>query len=300
MSHDHDHHSHSHMHGLDFQESNRRAFIVGIYLNMAFVIAEIIGGLIFNSMSLLTDAGHNLSDVASLFLSLLAFKMAARKSSPVYTYGFKKTTVLAALANAVILFIAIGILGVESFTRLLKPEKVQGGVIAWIAALGIVINSITAFLFYKGSKKELNAKSAYLHLFADALISLGVVVTGIIIVYTGWYWLDAATGIIIMITILISAWGLLRDSFKMTIDAVPTGIELENIKKIILQVDHVKQVGHVHVWPLSTTENALTAHVALDEQLSFDEKLKVIAEIRHELMHQNIQHSTIELQKFIE
>jgi len=288
------------MHGLDFQESNRRAFIVGIYLNMAFVIAEIIGGLIFNSMSLLTDAGHNLSDVASLFLSLLAFKMAARKSSPVYTYGFKKTTVLAALANAVILFIAIGILGVESFTRLLKPEKVQGGVIAWIAALGIVINSITAFLFYKGSKKELNAKSAYLHLFADALISLGVVVTGIIIVYTGWYWLDAATGIIIMITILISAWGLLRDSFKMTIDAVPTGIELENIKKIILQVDHVKQVGHVHVWPLSTTENALTAHVALDEQLSFDEKLKVIAEIRHELMHQNIQHSTIELQKFIE
>jgi len=288
------------MHGLDFQESNRRAFIVGIYLNMAFVIAEIIGGLIFNSMSLLTDAGHNLSDVASLFLSLLAFKMAARKSSPVYTYGFKKTTVLAALANAVILFIAIGILGVESFTRLLKPEKVQGGVIAWIAALGIVINSITAFLFYKGSKKELNAKSAYLHLFADALISLGVVVTGIIIVYTGWYWLDAATGIIIMITILISAWGLLRDSFKMTIDAVPTGIELENIKKIILQVDHVKQVGHVHVWPLSTTENALTAHVALDEQLSFDEKLKVIAEIRHELMHENIHHSTIELQKFIE
>ena len=300
MSHDHDHHSHSHMHGLDFQQSNRRAFIVGIYLNMAFVIAEIVGGLIFNSMSLLTDAGHNLSDVASLFLSLLAFKMAARKSSAVYTYGFKKTTVLAALANAVILFIAIGILGVESFTRLLKPEKVQGGVIAWIAALGIVINSITAFLFYKGSKKELNAKSAYLHLFADALISLGVVVTGIIIVYTGWYWLDAATGIIIMITILISAWGLLRDSFKMTIDAVPTGIELENIKKIILKVDHVKQVGHVHVWPLSTTENALTAHVALDEQLSFDEKLKVIAEIRHELMHENIHHSTIELQKFIE
>jgi len=300
MSHDHDHHSHSHTHGREFQESNRRAFIVGIYLNMAFVIAEIIGGLIFNSMSLLTDAGHNLSDVASLFLSLLAFKMAARKSSPVYTYGFKKTTVLAALANAVILFIAIGILGVESFTRLLKPEKVQGGVIAWIAALGIVINSITAFLFYGSRKKELNAKSAYLHLFADALISLGVVVTGIVIVYTGWYWLDAATGIIIMIIILISAWGLLRDSFKMTIDAVPTGMELETIKKIILQVDHVKQVGHVHVWPLSTTENALTAHVALDEQLSFDEKLKVIAEIRHELMHENIHHSTIELQKFIE
>jgi len=300
MSHDHDHHSHSHSHGLDFQESNRRAFIVGIYLNIAFVIAEIIGGLIFNSMSLLTDAGHNLSDVASLFLSLLAFKMATKKSSPVYTYGYKKTTVLAALANAVILFIAIGILGVESFTRFLKPEKVQGGAIAWIAALGIVINSITAFLFYGNRKKELNARGAYLHLFADALISLGVVVTGIIIVYTGWYWLDAVTGIIIMIIILITAWGLLRDSFKMTIDAVPSGIELENIKKIILQIDHVKQVGHVHVWPLSTTENALTAHVALDEQLTFDEKLNVIADIRHELLHHNIHHSTIELQKFVE
>jgi len=300
MSHDHDHHSHSHSHGLDFQESNRRAFIIGIYLNIAFVIAEIIGGLIFNSMSLLTDAGHNLSDVASLFLSLLAFKMATKKSSPVYTYGYKKTTVLAALANAVILFIAIGILGVESFTRFLKPEKVQGGAIAWIAALGIVINSITAFLFYGNRKKELNARGAYLHLFADALISLGVVVTGIIIVYTGWYWLDAVTGIIIMIIILITAWGLLRDSFKMTIDAVPSGIELENIKKIILQIDHVKQVGHVHVWPLSTTENALTAHVALDEQLTFDEKLNVIADIRHELLHHNIHHSTIELQKFVE
>jgi cobalt-zinc-cadmium efflux system protein len=267
---------------------------------MAFVIAEITGGLIFNSMSLLTDAGHNLSDVASLFLSLLAFKMATKKSSPVYTYGYKKTTVLAALANAVILFIAIGILGVESFTRFLKPEKVQGGAIAWIAALGIVINSITAFLFYGNRKKELNARGAYLHLFADALISLGVVVTGIIIVYTGWYWLDAVTGIIIMIIILITAWGLLRDSFKMTIDAVPSGIELENIKKIILQIDHVKQVGHVHVWPLSTTENALTAHVALDEQLTFDEKLNVIADIRHELLHHNIHHSTIELQKFVE
>jgi len=300
MSHDHDHHSHSHSHSLDFQESNRNAFIVGIYLNMAFVIAEIIGGLIFNSMSLLTDAGHNLSDVASLFLSLLAFKMAEKKSSPAYTYGYKKTTVLAALANAVILFIAIGILGVESFTRFLKPEKVQGGAIAWIAALGIVINSITAFLFYGNRKKELNARGAYLHLFADALISLGVVVTGIIIVYTGWYWLDAVTGIIIMIIILITAWGLLRDSFKMTIDAVPSGIELENIKKIILQIDHVKQVGHVHVWPLSTTENALTAHVALDEQLTFDEKLNVIADIRHELLHHNIHHSTIELQKFVE
>jgi len=298
MAHDHDHHNHSH--DLDFKQGNNSAFIIGICLNTAFVLAEIIGGFIYNSMALLTDAGHNASDVASLILSLVAFKMAKKKSSSIYTYGYKKTTVLAALTNSVILFIAIGILGFESVTRLLKPEKVEGGIIAWIAAIGIIINSISAFLFYRNRKKELNAKSAYLHLLADALVSIGVVITGIIIIYTGWYWLDPAIGLAIMIVILIGAWKLLRDSFKMTIDAVPSGIELEEIKKIILRVTHVKQVGHVHVWPLSTTENALTAHVVIEDQLSFDEKLKVIANIRHELMHHNIHHSTIELQKFVE
>jgi len=298
MAQDHNHHNHSH--DLDFTQGNNRAFIFGICLNLAFVLAEITGGLIYNSMALLTDAGHNASDVASLVLSLVAFKMARKKSSSVYTYGYKKTTVLAALTNSVILFIAIGILGFESVTRLLKPEKVQGDIIAWIAAVGIIINSISAFLFYRNRKKELNAKSAYLHLLADALVSAGVVVTGIIIIYTRWYWLDPAIGLAIMIVILIGTWKLLRDSFRMTIDAVPSGMELEEIKKIILHVTHVKQVGHVHVWPLSTTENALTAHVVIEEPLSFDEKLKVIANIRHELMHHNIHHSTIELQKFLE
>ena len=298
MAHDHDHHNHSH--DLDFTQGNNSAFIIGICLNLAFVLAEITGGLFYNSMALLTDAGHNASDVASLVLSLVAFKMARKKSSSIYTYGYKKTTVLAALTNSVILFIAIGILGFESVTRLLKPEKVQGDIIAWIAAVGIIINSISAFLFYRNRKKELNAKSAYLHLLADALVSVGVVVTGIIIIYTGWYWLDPAIGLAIMIVILIGAWKLLRDSFRMTIDAVPSGMELEEIKKIILHVNHVKQVEHVHVWPLSTTENALTAHVVIEEPLSFDEKLKVIADIRHELMHHNIHHSTIELQKFVE
>ena len=298
MSHDHDHHNHSH--GLGFEHGKSTAFIIGICLNSAFVIAEIIGGLIYNSMALLTDAGHNASDVASLVLSLVAFKMAEKKSSPVYTYGYKKTTVLAALTNAVVLFIAIGILGYESVTRLFKPEKVAGGIIAWIASAGIIVNSISAFLFYRNRKKELNVKAAYLHLLTDALVSVGVVATGIIIIYTEWYWLDPAVGLIIMIVILISAWRVLKDSFKMTIDAVPSGMELEEIKKIILHVAHVKQVWHVHVWPLSTTENALTALVAIDEQLSFNEKLKVIAEIKHELLHHNIHHSTIELQKQIE
>jgi cobalt-zinc-cadmium efflux system protein len=298
MAHDHAHHNHTH--SLDLSQGHRKAFIIGIGLNLLFVLAEVIGGLIYNSMALLTDAGHNAGDVASLALSLAAFWVAKKKSNAEYTYGYKKTTVLAALINAVVLLIAIGILGFESFTRLFKPEKVQGNAIAWLAGLGIVINGISAYLFYRNKEKELNVKTAYLHLLADALISVGVVIGGIIISYTNWYWIDPAIGLVIMVVILISTWSLLRDSFKMTIDAVPEGIDLDDIKQVILKVQYVKKVGHVHVWPLSTTENALTAHVVLDEQLNFDEKLIIIKNIKHELMHHNIQHSTIEMEKHVE
>jgi cobalt-zinc-cadmium efflux system protein len=298
MAHTHDHHSHSH--NLDFEQSSRKAFLIGICLNLAFVLAEVIGGIVYNSIALLTDAGHNASDVASLLLSLMALRLSKKKSNAAYTYGFKKTTVLAALANAVVLLIAIGILGFESVTRLFNPEKVEGNVIAWIAGAGILINGISAFLFYRHKEKELNARSAYLHLLADALVSLGVVVAGIVIAHTNWYWLDPLIGNVIMFVILAGTWRLLRDSFKMTIDAVPSGIELEAVKNIILKVKHVKKVGHVHIWPLSTTENALTAHVIVDEQLDFGEKLKVIRNIKYELEHYNIHHSTIEMEQFID
>jgi cobalt-zinc-cadmium efflux system protein len=293
----HDHHTHSH--DLPAEYSSSKTFIIGIGLNLVFVLVEIAVGLAYNSMALLTDAGHNASDVASLLLSLIAFRMATKKSTAKFTYGFKKTTILAALANAVVLLIAIGVLGVESVTRLVKPEQVEGGVIAWVAGLGILVNSISAFLFYRHKERDLNVKGAYLHLLADSLVSVGVVVAGIVISYTHWYWVDPAIGLIIMIVILISTWGLLKDSFKMTIDAVPSGVELEQIKKIILQVAHVRQVGHVHVWPLSTTENALTAHVVIDDELSFDEKLNVVNQIKHELEHHSIHHSTIELEKIV-
>lgn len=293
MHHDHEHHSHS----IDFEKSNRTAFVIGIVLNLVFVLAELIAGFIYNSMALLTDAGHNASDVASLILSLVAFYMARKRSTSEFTYGYKKTTVLAALINAVVLLVAVGVLGYESFTRLLKPEKVEGEVIAWVAAIGIIINGISAWLFYRHQKRELNAKSAYLHLMADALVSAGVVAAGVIMSYTGWYWLDPAIGLLIMVVILISTWEVLRDSFKMTIDAVPSGIELDEVKNIVMKIEHVKNVNHVHVWPLSTTENALTAHVTIDENLDFDEKLKVVAAIKHELQHHNIHHSTIELEK---
>ena len=289
-------HSHSHSHAVEINKGNRNVFLIGIGLNMAFVLAEVIAGIAYNSMALLTDAGHNLSDVASLSVSLVAFWIAKRQSNAVYTYGFKKTTVLAALVNAVVLLVAIGILGYEASTRLFKPEPVEGGVIAWVAAIGIVINSISAYLFFR-QKQELNSRAAYLHLLADALVSLGVVIAGIVISYTKLYWLDPAIGLVIMIVILVSTWGLLRDSFKMTIDAVPSGIVLDAIKNIIRSVPYVQHVHHVHVWSISTTENALTAHVVIDEGLPFDEKLKVIDKIKHELEHHNIHHSTIEIAK---
>ncbi len=293
MSESHDH-LHSHAHPVEINKTNKNVFLIGIGLNMAFVLAEAIAGFVFNSVALLTDAGHNLSDVASLFISLVAFWIAQKKSTAVYTYGYKKTTVLAALANAVILLIAIGILGYEAFTRLFKPEPVPGGVVAWVAAIGIVINGVSAYLFFR-QRHELNSRAAYLHLFADAMVSFGVVVAGVIIAYTQLFWIDPAVGLVIMVVILISTWSLLKDSFKMTIDAVPAGMELEKIKAIVAAVPHVVRVSHVHVWALSTTENALTAHVVVDDQLSFDGKLQVVDKIKHELEHHNIHHSTIEL-----
>ena len=290
------HHHHNHSHEVNLQGSNQKAFIIGIILNLLFVVAELIAGFTTNSMALLSDAGHNAGDVASLVLSLISFWIARKKSSSVFTYGFKKTTVLAALANAVILLIAVGVIGYESVTRLLiKEEAVQGNAIAWIAGLGIVINAVSAFLFYRSQKNELNARGAYLHLLADALVSVGVVISGIVISYTHWYWLDPAMGLVVMIVILIGTWQLLKDSFKMSVDAVPSGMELDEIKKVIAGVKDVTNVHHVHVWALSTTENALTAHVSVNGKLSFKEKLQVIQETKHELHHHNIQHSTLEL-----
>lgn len=292
MSHNH---SHNHDHGIN-PINNSNAFIVGIGLNIAFVIAEVIAGLLNNSMSLLTDAGHNLSDVASLVLSLIAFRLAKKKSTEKFTYGYKKTTVLAALFNAVFLLIAIGILGFESVHRLLNPESVKGDIIAWVATAGIFINVITALMFFKNRKSDLNIKSAYLHMMSDALVSLGVVAGGILIFYTGWYWIDPVIGLVIMIVILIGTWSLLSDSFQMSVDAVPPDIDMNEIKNVIVSQPGILEVHHVHIWALSTTENALTAHISLSESLSFDEKMVLVKKLKHELMHHSINHSTIEIE----
>ena len=295
MAHNHNHSHHNHEHAIS-ETNHNAAFFIGIGLNALFVIVEVIAGLLNNSMSLLTDAGHNLSDVASLAVSLIAFRLAKKKSTEKFTYGYKKTTVLAALFNAVFLLVAIGILGFESVHRLLNSESVKGDIIAWVAAAGIFINVITALMFFKNRKTDLNIKSAYLHMMSDGLVSLGVVAGGILIAYTGWYWIDPVIGLIIMIVILIGTWSLLADSFKMSVDAVPPDIDMNEIKKVITSQPDVLEVHHVHIWSLSTMENALTAHISLNDSLSFDEKIGLVKNLKHELMHHNINHSTIEIE----
>lgn len=290
-NHSHAHHSHS----ID-PGDNTPPFIIGIALNILFVIIEVIAGIVNNSMSLLTDAGHNLSDVASLALSLLAFRLAKKSSTNKFTYGYKKTTVLAALFNAVLLLIAIGILGFESIKRLIDPTTVSGGVIAWVAGAGIIVNAVTALLFFKKRKTDINIKSAYLHMLSDTLVSVGVVAGGILINYTGWNWVDPVIGLVIMIVILAGTWSLLTESFRLSVDAVPPDIDIKEIKEIIIGQPNIVEAHHIHIWALSTTENALTAHISLSENIDFNEKMKLVQNLKHKLMHHKIHHSTIEIE----
>ncbi len=310
LNHDHNHaHDHSHSHGHDHSHGGHhhhhtvtaadvasKAFIFGIILNGAYVVIQVIAGIVTHSMALLSDAGHNLSDVASLALSLLAFRLAKAKPTDSFTYGFKKTTILAALTNAVVLLITIGMLGYESVNRLLHPQPVEGGLVAIVAGIGIAINLASAFFFFRNKEHDLNTKGAYLHLMTDALVSLGVVVSGLIISFTKWYWLDGAVSIVVLVVILIGTWSLLTESLRLSMDAVPEGVNVETIEKVINKINGVESIHHMHIWAMSTTENALTTHLVLNEKLSFDEKMKLVHKIKHELLHNKIHHATIELE----
>lgn len=289
MGHEHSH-SHGHNHTIT---SLNKAFIVGIVLNLVFVLVEFGAGFYFDSLALLSDAGHNLSDVVSLVLALLAFRLAKVKANSRYTYGYKKSTVLMSLLNAVILLVAVGGILVESINKLQHPEEVPGGAIAWVAGVGVVINAFTAFLFMKDKEKDLNVKGAYLHMAADTLVSVGVLVAGLIIRQTGWYIIDPIIGIIIAIVILISTWDLLHDSIRLSLDGVPVGIDSEKVKELISQIPGVKDIHHMHIWAISTTENALTAHIVIDN-LNNMESLK--HEIKHTLEHCDIHHATLEFE----
>jgi cobalt-zinc-cadmium efflux system protein len=216
------------------------------------------------------------------------------KPSQTFTYGYKKSTILAALVNAVILLIAIGILGYEAISRLRNPQPMEGGVIAWVAGLGIIVNGVSAFLFFR-NKTELNARSAYLHLLADTMVSVGVAISGIVIIYTSWYWLDTVVSLAVLIVILIGTWSLLTDSLRLSLDAVPRAIDPAAVENAIRQVEGVAAVSHIHIWALSTTENALTAHILLRGDVE-DQHL-LVGNIRHALIHENIHHATIEVDK---
>lgn len=289
MSHEH---SHQHSHAIN-AESLNKAFIIGIVLNLAFVVIEFAAGFWFDSLALLSDAGHNLSDVVSLVLALLAFRLAKVKANERYTYGYKKSTILVSLLNAVILLVAVGAIVIESIHKLSNPAVVPGGAIAWVAGVGVLINAFTAFLFMKDKEKDLNVKGAYLHMAADALVSVGVLVAGIVIGRTGWYIIDPIIGLIVAVVILISTWNLLHDSLRLTLDGVPTSIDSQKVVEAIRALPGVDDVHHIHIWAISTTENALTAHIVLKQPEGMQEVKHLI---RHRLEDFGIGHATLEFE----
>lgn len=289
MSHEH---SHQHSHAIN-AESLNKAFIIGIVLNLAFVVIEFAAGFWFDFLALLSDAGHNLSDVVSLVLALLAFRLAKVKANERYTYGYKKSTILVSLLNAVILLVAVGAIVIESIHKLSNPAVVPGGAIAWVAGVGVLINAFTAFLFMKDKEKDLNVKGAYLHMAADALVSVGVLVAGIVISRTGWYIIDPIIGLIVAVVILISTWNLLHDSLRLTLDGVPTSIDSQKVVEAIRALPGVDDVHHIHIWAISTTENALTAHIVLKQPESMQEVKHLI---RHRLEDFGIGHATLEFE----
>ncbi|GAB3498523.1 cation diffusion facilitator family transporter [Spirosoma knui] len=294
MAHDHTHEHDHHHHGPTTLTNVNRALIIGAVLNTAYVAVEFILGFYYNSLALVADAGHNLSDVAGLLLSLLAFRLARVRNTTNFTYGYRKSTVLASLTNAVILLVTIGAIIWESIQRFRHPEPVPGGPVAWVAGFGIIVNATSALLFFKDKEHDLNIKGAYLHLMADALVSLGVVIAGIVISYTNWVWLDPIIGLIVAAVILGSTWRLLSDSVRLSLDGVPTAIDLKAVLTDLRAVTGVRDVHHVHVWAMSTTENALTAHLVVQPGLSDADITALKADVRHRLQHLGIGHATLE------
>ncbi|WP_420187056.1 cation diffusion facilitator family transporter [Bacteroides pyogenes] len=286
----HHHHHHEHNHRLT---SLNKAFVAGIVLNLSFVIIEFGAGFYYHSLGLLSDAGHNLGDVASLVLAMLAFRLEKVRPNSRYTYGYRKSTVLVSLLNAVILLVAVGVIIAESVEKLIHPAPVAGSAIVWTAGAGVVINALTAWLFMKDKDKDLNVKGAYLHMAADTLVSVGVVVSGFIIMYTGWYIVDPVIGLLIAVVIIVSTWGLLHDSLRLSLDGVPVGIDSGKVKQTILETPGVADCHHLHIWALSTTETALTVHVVIDDVRRMEE---VKHRLKHRLEEEGIHHVTLEVE----
>lgn len=287
--------AHEHPHKTQPKKLNT-AFIVGIALNFLFVLIEVIAGIYINSLSLLSDAGHNFADVIALSLSLLAYRLVKVKSNENYTYGYRKTSILIALFNAMVLMASIGAIVYEAMHRLFKPEPLPGGIIAWVAGAGIIVNGITAFMFLRDRKKDLNIKAAYLHLLSDAAVSLALVIGGIIIQFTNWYWIDPVLSIVVAITILFSTWSLLKESLRLSLDGVPAEMNLQQVKEAASGIKGIEEIHHIHLWGMSTTENALTAHIVVDASSSLANADNIKQEFKHALEHMNIQHVTLEVE----
>ncbi|MCR4829138.1 MAG: cation diffusion facilitator family transporter [Bacteroidales bacterium] len=290
--HGHDHHGHHHHHNHSIEKLNT-IYVVAVVLNLLFVIVEALAGLFSHSLGLLSDAGHNLSDVFSLLLAMVAFKLASTAATKRFTYGYRKTSVLISLLNAIILLVAVGAIVVESVAKIGHPVEVNGTLITWTAAVGIVINGATALALSRQQKHDINTRGAYLHMLADTLVSLGVVVAGIVISLTGWYLIDPIIGLVIAGVILVSTTRLLTESFRMSIDAVPESVDPDEVVHKMEQVPDVLNVHHVHIWPISTTETALTAHIVISESSLLETVTNRLKEL---LDAEGIHHSTLELE----
>lgn len=283
-------HGHSHRHNYN------RAFAVGVSLNLAFVAVEVIYGLLAESLALLADAGHNLSDVFALLLAWGATFLATRKPTAQRTYGLKRSTILASLISTAMLLVALGAVGWEAIERFFQPAAVDGETVVIVAAVGVVINTATALLFLAGRKRDLNIRAAFLHMAADAAISLGVAVAGAIILVTGWLWLDPAMSLLITILIFGGTWSLLKESINLSMDAVPGNVDVEAIRRFLLGQDWISDFHDLHIWALSTTETALTVHVVTHSSELNNERLLGLQKYLHDEHH--IEHATVQVERW--
>lgn len=288
-------HSHHHNHSLNF---NRHifAYIFGIGINLIFAIVELVYGYTRNSMALIADSGHNFLDVIGLVISFAGVLVSLVRPTEKFTYGLRKSTILASLVNSIFLLVSVIFIFKESVSRLASPEITDGKTIMIISGIGVVINSLSGFLFFRLNHNDINTKSAFFHLLSDALVSISVLVAGILIIYTGQFIIDPIVSIIIAFIILVMTWKLLKASFKLSMDGVPEGININTIESTITKIKGIKEVHHTHVWSLSASENAFTAHIVIDSHIIIDDLESLKNYIRQELSKFGISHSTLEFE----